>query len=475
MDQNFQLPASIHHPEMRNIDGLKSRRNARLHSTDQIRSISRSMQKFGWTTPILIDEEDTVLAGYGRVEAARSLGIAEAPVMIARGWSDAEKRAYMLADNQIALQAGWDEALLRIELDELKLLDFDLSLIGFDPIDIKNLSAFGTLERPVGSLKADYILPPFSILDSRSGWWQERKRAWLALGIQSELGRGDNALRFSKTILQPDERRRASSVAPKVDLKMNDQPATPIEQAGEIWLKRDDLFEIAGVRGGKVRTCWHLAQGAKGLVTAGSRSSPQVNIVAHIAAALGIPCRVHTPTGALSPEVSQARDCGAEVVQHKAGYNNVIIARARADAEARGWTEIPFGMECWEAIRQTAGQFRKTILPDGVQRIVIPVGSGMSLAGLIEGMEAAKVDLPILGVCVGADPRARLDRYAARWRAMRIELIKSPLKYDQEASLRRIGDVVLDSIYEAKCLPFLRPGDLFWLIGIRATEVLGPR
>jgi ParB-like chromosome segregation protein Spo0J len=158
----------------------------------------------------LIDEDDVVLAGYGRVEAAKGLGFARVPVMVARGWSDAEKRAYMLADNQIALRAGWDEELLKLELDDLKLLDFDLNLLGFEPIELRSLEQTGHLQRPIGDLREKFILPPFSVLDARSGWWQERKRAWLALGIKSEIGRGDNALRYSKTILEPDPKKRAA-------------------------------------------------------------------------------------------------------------------------------------------------------------------------------------------------------------------------------------------------------------------------
>lgn len=464
----------ISHAEMREIASLKSRRNARSHDQRQIAQLAKSMVEFGWTNPVLIDEFDTILAGYGRVEAAQSLGIAAAPVLVARGWSDAQKRAYMLADNQIALQAGWDEDLLRLELEELKLLDFDLSLIGFPEKDLSNLFSLGTFEPPIGSLTADFILPPFSVLDARSGWWQSRKRAWLALGLQSELGRVDNALRFSDTILEPDRKKRNSKVShSKVDLNLEGLPemeATPIERGeGDVYLKRDDLFQIAGVRGGKVRTCWHLAQGAKGLVTAGSRSSPQVNIVAHIAREISIPCRVHTPTGALSPEVRQAQDCGAEVIQHKAGYNNVIIARAREDAARHGWTNIPFGMECSEAVRQTAAQFLASELPPEIERIVVPVGSGMSLAGILAGMAKSGCALPVLGVLVGADPFDRLDRYAPGWRN-RCELVRSALAYDEPALKRKLGDIPLDSIYEAKCLPMLRPHDLFWLIGLRATQ-----
>src|SRR5580692_5565568 len=127
------LKPSIAHSEQRTIAQLKFRRNARRHDRAQLDLISRSMVEFGWTTPVLVDEDDTILAGYGRVEAAKDLGLTHAPVMVARGWSEAQKKAYMLADNQIALRAGWDEAILKLELDELQLMDFNISLIGFEP------------------------------------------------------------------------------------------------------------------------------------------------------------------------------------------------------------------------------------------------------------------------------------------------------------------------------------------------------
>lgn len=250
----------------------------------------------------------------------------------------------------------------------------------------------------------------------------------------------------------------------------NTPEVTPIEQHGEIWIKRDDFFCVAGVRGGKVRTCWGLVQGANGLVTAGSRASPQVNIVAQIARRLGIPCRVHTPTGELSPEVSMAKAAGAEVVQHKAGYNNVIIARARNDAAARGWKNIPFGMECQEAVEATASQVKD--IPDGVARIVVPVGSGMSLAGILQGISRSGRRIPVLGVRVGADPEKRLDKYApANWRKM-VTLVKSGSDYHTEAPVQEYDGIQLDPIYEAKCIPLLEPGDLFWIVGIRASKAV---
>lgn len=251
----------------------------------------------------------------------------------------------------------------------------------------------------------------------------------------------------------------------------NTPDLTPIERHGDVWLKRDDLWAIAGVAGGKVRTCWALAQAVKdrpgaGLVTAGSRASPQVNIVAHIAARLGVGCRAHTPTGKLSPEVAAAQRAGAEIIQHKAGYNNVIVARARDDAAALGWVEIPFGMECEEAVRQTSAQIAP--LPDGVKRLVVPVGSGMSLAGILTGLARASIDVPVLGVVVGADPIKRLDRYAPpHWRDL-AKLVPAGVDY-HEAVAVDVGGVLLDPHYEAKCVLFLEPGDMLWLVGIRAT------
>ena len=203
---------------------------------------------------------------------------------------------------------------------------------------------------------------------------------------------------------------------------------TPVQRRGELWFKRDDLFEVGGVYGGKVRTCYALAQGAAGLVTAGSRQSPQANIVAQIARVMGIPCRVHTPTGELSPELLAARAAGAEVVQHKAGYNNVIIARAREDAAALGWANIPFGMECGEAVQATRAQAGN--LPAEAQRLVIPVGSGMSLAGVLWGLRDAGLSIPVLGVVVGADPVKRLDTYAPPdWRLSLIHISEPTRPY----------------------------------------------
>src|SRR6202051_2845586 len=106
-------------------------RNARTHSDTQVSQIASSIREWGWTNPVLVAEDGTIIAGHGRVLAARKLRIPDIPVMIASEWTDAQKRAYAIADNKLTLNGGWDEELLGLELGELELLGFDLDLIGF--------------------------------------------------------------------------------------------------------------------------------------------------------------------------------------------------------------------------------------------------------------------------------------------------------------------------------------------------------
>ena len=116
-------------------------RNARTHSEAQVAQIAGSIREWGWTVPVLVDEGGTLIAGHGRVLAARQLGLTEIPVMVARGWSEAQKRAYTLADNKLALNAGWDVELLRVELTDLRAMGADLGLVGFGDGELAELFA----------------------------------------------------------------------------------------------------------------------------------------------------------------------------------------------------------------------------------------------------------------------------------------------------------------------------------------------
>jgi 1-aminocyclopropane-1-carboxylate deaminase/D-cysteine desulfhydrase-like pyridoxal-dependent ACC family enzyme len=251
---------------------------------------------------------------------------------------------------------------------------------------------------------------------------------------------------------------------------------TPIEcgwlaNGASIWLKRDDLYELGGAQGGKVRACLELSKGAKGLVTAGARQSPQMQIVSRVAHYLGIPCRCHipeAPTQEPTPEMVDAKKHGAELVHVYRGYNNVIISSAKHDEKLKeGWTYIPFGMESNDAMNCTRGQVRD--IPPDVKRIVIPLGSGMSAAGLLWGLQDAGLDIPVLGVRVGCDQTKRLDKFAPKgWREqMTIEDVSGKYPYKKRVKAS-IGDIALDPIYEAKAAEYLQDGDLFWIIGVRA-------
>src|SRR6202163_1947605 len=170
-------------------------RNARTHSDEQIAQLAASIEEWGWTIPVLVDEAGGIIAGHGRVMAAHRLGLEDVPVMVAAGWREAKKRAYMLADNKLTLNAEWDLERLAIEIAETPASDFHHYLIGFSESEIDELlRADGGDSGPgAGSLAERFMIPPFSVLNARGGWWQERKAAWLALGIQSELGRGEKA------------------------------------------------------------------------------------------------------------------------------------------------------------------------------------------------------------------------------------------------------------------------------------------
>ena len=203
------------------------------------------------------------------------------------------------------------------------------------------------------------------------------------------------------------------------------------------------------------------------LVTAGSRSSPQVNIVASIGKHLGVPVIAHVPRGELFPEVQAAKNKGAEIIQHNAGYNNVIVARARECAIKNNACEIPFGMECEEAVLQTKLQV-KTI-PGDVKRIVVPVGSGMSLAGILHGIMEGNRKIEVVGIQVGADPIKRLNKYAPIFWERMVKIISSGMDYSLPIQKNLFCGIKLDPIYEAKCIPFLKKGDCLWIVGVRET------
>lgn len=144
--------------EMRPLSGLTPyAKNSRTHSAEQVAQIAASMREWGWTNPVLVDETGTIIAGHGRILAAQSLGITEAPVMVARGWSEDQRRAYVIADNKLALNAGWDMERLTAEIGDLKTVGFDLGLMGFSGEELAAMSA-----TPAGNTDPDEVPEPWA-------------------------------------------------------------------------------------------------------------------------------------------------------------------------------------------------------------------------------------------------------------------------------------------------------------------------
>ena len=138
MSDSIEWPADK--VERRKVsDLLPYARNSRTHSDAQVAQIAASIREWGWTMPILVDEAGNVIAGHGRIMAAQKLGIQDVPCMTASGWSEAKRRAYVIADNKLALNAGWDNEMLAVEFSDLKEMGFDLELTGFEAAEIDAL------------------------------------------------------------------------------------------------------------------------------------------------------------------------------------------------------------------------------------------------------------------------------------------------------------------------------------------------
>jgi ParB-like chromosome segregation protein Spo0J len=125
-------------------------KNSRTHSDEQVAQIAASIKEFGWTNPILVDGKNGIIAGHGRLLAARKLGHKEVPTIELSELTDAQKRAYIIADNKLALNAGWDDEVLKLEIQQLSDLNFDLTLLGFDEVELAKMFDEVIDEEPEG-------------------------------------------------------------------------------------------------------------------------------------------------------------------------------------------------------------------------------------------------------------------------------------------------------------------------------------
>lgn len=628
-------------PLLCDIDALRPHeRNPRAGDTE---AIAESIKANGLYRPVYAQRSTgRILAGNHTYAAALELGATRLPVV----WLDVDDEAaarILLVDNRAADLGRYDDALLIDLLNELGATEAGLFGTGYSYDDAAAIEAAlraaeHTPLEPSPSLADRFIVPPFTILDARSGAWQERKHRWLALGIRSEVGRGDDLLGYSQTVkdavagklprrglgavqtnldgedaerygrkdtrpADTERRRRASSAlegtrlggppgshalntpqagdgrgglvdrtlaqgltahrdpvtgdlvytettaagvsifdpvlceltyrwfcppggtvldvfaggsvrgivaaalghpytgielrpeqveadgeqrehilprlrpAPVVPADLPYDTLTPVEEYGGLHVKRDDLWACGGVTvGAKGRTMHRLLTAGRhaGLMTAGAAVSPQIERAALVAAALGVPCRVHTSAGNPTPSTEVCEAAGAEVVRHQPGRLTVLKKRLADDAaDHPDWLAMPFGMDHHAYVTDVAAQCEN--IPDGA-RVVIPVGSGTTLAAVWTGLRSRGKTNPVLGVRVGGDPTGVLDRHAPGWGSdAALDLVASDLAYRAHAPVTDLAGLPLDPQYEAKCLPYCEPGDLLWLVGLRGAAATATR
>ena len=166
------------------------------HAVDKM---AAGIREYGFRVPMLVKSDGLVVDGHLRLKAARKLGLEALPVVLCDDMSETQIRAFRLSVNRLADEADWDFDLLKLEIEDLTAAGFDLDLTGFDlgeigdlEIEFKEVTSIEGAEEKNASLAERFGLPPFSVLNAREGWWQDRKRAWLTLGIKSELGRGED-------------------------------------------------------------------------------------------------------------------------------------------------------------------------------------------------------------------------------------------------------------------------------------------
>jgi hypothetical protein len=188
------------HVEQWSVDKLRPYPSNPRKNDAVIDRMVASIREFGFRVPILAKSDGEIVDGHLRLKAAVKLGLKTVPVIPVDGLTDAQIRAFRLIVNRSVAWAEWDEGLLARELEALQKVNFDLTLTGFDDLDIDRLlreaqelteavTDAQVVERAGGVLNKQFLVPPFSVLDTRQGYWQERKQAWIGLGLQGEVGR----------------------------------------------------------------------------------------------------------------------------------------------------------------------------------------------------------------------------------------------------------------------------------------------
>lgn len=173
------------------ISQLHEYENNPRNNDGAVDAVAASIEEFGFKVPIIIDSENIIVAGHTRLKAAKKLGLDTVPCIVADDLTPEQIKAFRLADNKTGELAGWDFEKLELEMAELS--NFDMSAFGFDMEEFETGISDDVFEESIKSLSDRFIVPPFSILDTRQGYWQERKDAWKQI-IKSGNGRDDDLI-----------------------------------------------------------------------------------------------------------------------------------------------------------------------------------------------------------------------------------------------------------------------------------------
>lgn len=156
-----------------------------------VNDVANSIKEFGFKVPIVIDTDNVIVAGHTRYKAAKQLNLDVVPCIIADDLTEEQIKAFRLADNKVAEKSEWDFNLLNVELDEI--LNIDMSDFGFDLSNIDSINLEDKYKECEGKLREQFLIPPFSVLDTKQGYWQKRKALWKSI-IKSDAGRSESLL-----------------------------------------------------------------------------------------------------------------------------------------------------------------------------------------------------------------------------------------------------------------------------------------
>jgi DNA modification methylase len=346
-------------------------RNARTHSPEQVAQIAASIQEFGFTNPILVGEDDGIIAGHGRLAAAMDLGLTEVPVIVLSHLTAEQRRAYVLADNQLALNAGWDEELLATELQELQLAEFDLSLLGWSDEELADLLPGVEQLDPEGMGDADAVPEPPAEPVTKPGdvWLLGDHRVMcgdstVITDVERLMDGNKASLVFTDPPYGVEYQSNSRTKSPKFDVLANDDQFLDIAPIVEtfstgwvfIWTswkvqtKWIELFDGFGYPSNIV--IWHKPGGGIGDLKRTFSSDYEVALVWHRGAELcgkrigsvwtinkdGAATYVHPtqkPVALPEEALDKTTDCGALVLDLFGGSGSTLIACEKTGRHAR--------------------------------------------------------------------------------------------------------------------------------------------